>query len=82
MCLAANDWARVPRVYDANTRADAAAVGFDDASISRQVPLPLGERALAMAPHLREEARAALREWSPVPAGQYVPRTPKIHADP
>lgn len=32
MCLAAIYWARLDRIYYANTRADAARIGFDDAS--------------------------------------------------
>ena len=64
MCLAAIYWARIPRLFYANTRTDAAAIGFDDDFIYRQIPLPPGERTLVMQPLLREEALAAFREWS------------------
>ena len=40
MCLAAIYWAHIPQVYYANTRTDAAAIGFDDDFIYRQIPLP------------------------------------------
>lgn len=63
MCLAAIYWARIPRVYYANTRADAAAIGFDDDFIYRQMPLPPGQRSIAMEPLLREAAQASFRQW-------------------
>jgi tRNA(Arg) A34 adenosine deaminase TadA len=63
MCLAAVYWARIPRLYYANTREDAAGIGFDDDFIYRQIALPMGERSLAMEPLLRDEGRAAFREW-------------------
>ena len=37
MCLAAIWWARLESVYYANTRQDAARIGFDDAEIYREV---------------------------------------------
>ena len=64
MCLAAIYWARIPHVYYANTRADAAAIGFDDDFIYQQIPLPPEQRTIAMRPLLRDEALGAFREWS------------------
>ena len=46
MCLASAFWARVDRIVYANTRADAAAIGFDDAFIYDEIPKDPGERAL------------------------------------
>jgi len=63
MCLAAIYWARIPRVYFANTRADAAAIGFDDDFIYRQIPLPPERRSVAMTQLLRDAAQASFREW-------------------
>jgi len=63
MCLAAIYWARIPQVFYANTRADAAAIGFDDDFIYQQIPLPPEKRVIAMTPLLREEARTAFAEW-------------------
>jgi tRNA(Arg) A34 adenosine deaminase TadA len=63
MCLAAIDWARIPRVFYGNTRADAAAIGFDDDFIYREMPLPPGQRAIEMRQLLPEEALATFREW-------------------
>lgn len=63
MCLATIYWARLRRVYYANTRRDAARIGFDDEMIYRQTALPINRRKLPMKPLLREEALAAFREW-------------------
>src|SRR5277367_4411669 len=48
MCLSAMYWARVKKVYYANTRKDAAAIEFDDDFIYREVPLPIAKRSLPM----------------------------------
>ena len=63
MCLAAIYWARIPRVFYGNTRADAAAIGFDDDFIYQQIPLPPDQRAIAMKPLLRQEARQTFADW-------------------
>jgi guanine deaminase len=67
MCLAAIYWARIPKLYYANTRADAAAIGFDDDFIYQQIPLPPEKRALAMEPLLRDEAQRSFGEWQTKP---------------
>ena len=64
MCLAAIYWARIPRVFFGNTRADAAAIGFDDDFIYQQMELPLERRRLAMRPLLSTEAQAAFQAWA------------------
>jgi guanine deaminase len=63
MCLGAIYWARPARVFYANTAADAAAIGFDDAFIYSEIKLPLADRTIPMIPLLREKALAAFREW-------------------
>lgn len=63
MCLAAIYWARLRMVYYANTRRDAARIGFDDARIYREISLPIGRRQVAMRQLLREEAVEAFTEW-------------------
>ena len=70
MCLAAIYWARIPRVYFGNTRADAAAIGFDDDFIYREIPLPVEQRAVQMHSLLRDEAQASFREWQAKPDKQ------------
>lgn len=67
MCLAAIYWARIPTVFYGNTRADAAAIGFDDDFIYQQIPLPPNERAIKMEPLLRETAQKTFRAWAEKP---------------
>jgi tRNA(Arg) A34 adenosine deaminase TadA len=64
MCLAAIYWARIPVLYYANTRRDAARIAFDDAEIYRELALPMRRRKLLMKPLLRQEAMEAFQEWS------------------
>jgi tRNA(Arg) A34 adenosine deaminase TadA len=63
MCLSAIYWARLGRVFYANTHQDAATIDFDDEFIYREVALPIGKRKLKMKQLLREEALAAFAEW-------------------
>ena len=63
MCLAAAYWARVERVVYACTRDDAAAIGFDDAMLYREIALGPGERRVPMVPLLRAEGVEVFREW-------------------
>jgi tRNA(Arg) A34 adenosine deaminase TadA len=63
MCLSAIYWARIRTVYYGNTRRDAAAIGFDDRLIYREVALPIRQRRLKMLPLLRHEALRVFREW-------------------
>jgi guanine deaminase len=46
MCLGAIYWARPKRVVYAATRQQAAAAGFDDAFIYREIVAPIGERRI------------------------------------
>jgi tRNA(Arg) A34 adenosine deaminase TadA len=64
MCLSAIYWARIPAVYFGATRDDAAAAGFDDELLYREIPLPRDKRKVAMRGLLRDEARAAFGVWS------------------
>jgi tRNA(Arg) A34 adenosine deaminase TadA len=63
MCLSAIYWARLGRVFYANTRQDAARIDFDDDFIYREVALPIGKRKLNMKQLLHDEALAAFAEW-------------------
>ena len=67
MCLAAIMWARIDRMVYANTRADAAAIGFDDAWFYEQVALPIDGRALPAQRLLGDEARAVFHLWAKNP---------------
>ena len=63
MCLGAIYWARPDRVYFAGTREDAAAVGFDDALIYDQLPVPPAARVIPMIGMMRAEGQAAFEAW-------------------
>jgi guanine deaminase len=63
MCLGAIYWARPARVFYGGTYKDAAAAGFDDSFIYRQMQLPPAERRIPMIPLMREEAQRAFEEW-------------------
>lgn len=63
MCLSAIYWARLKKVYFANTRQDAAAIGFDDDFIYREIPLALHKRTLVMKQLMRKKAHVAFDEW-------------------
>ena len=65
MCLGAAYWAHLDRVFFAATRADAAAAGFDDELIYKEILLPPDKRPhLPMVQFLRHEALAAFEEWA------------------
>src|SRR6476619_6729551 len=59
MCLAAVYWARIPRLFYGNTRADAAKIAFDDDFIYREVALPIRRRKIPMKQLLHAEALKA-----------------------
>lgn len=63
MCLGAIYWARLDRVYYANTRADAAAIGFDDDFIYREIPLLPAMRSIPGIKVDSAQARAAFAAW-------------------
>ena len=64
MCFGAIYWARLDRVYYANTKADTAQIGFDDQFIYDELELPIGDRLLPMIQLMRDEALAAFQEWA------------------
>ncbi len=63
MCLGAIYWARLDRVYYANTRSDAAAIGFDDDHIYREFDKPIDGRLVPFIQLGSEEARQIFQEW-------------------
>lgn len=63
MCLGAIYWARPDRIYYANTRHDAAGIGFDDSMIYDELVLPLHARKIEMSCIAREEAIRVFKEW-------------------
>ncbi len=63
MCLSAIYWARLKKVYYANTRKDAAGIDFDDDFIYTEVARPISKRKLVMKQMMHKEAFAAFLEW-------------------
>ena len=63
LCLAAIYWSRLGRIYYAATCADAAAAGFDDQALYRELALPAADRSIPMEQALREEAGVAFASW-------------------
>lgn len=63
MCLGALYWARPSRIFYANTKADAAAIGFDDRFIYQEFSLPPGSRTIPQQQILQDEALIAFRIW-------------------
>ena len=64
MCLSAIWWARIEIVYYANTREDAARIGFDDAEVYREVSRNLEDRHIPMKRCNNELARLAMEDWT------------------
>jgi tRNA(Arg) A34 adenosine deaminase TadA len=67
MCLGAIYWARLDRVYYANTRHHAAAIGFDDDRIYQEFSRAPDRRSLPFIRLDLEEARRVFEEWQAKP---------------
>jgi len=67
MCLAAIYWARLQRITYANDRVDAAAIGFDDDAMYREIPLPHGRRRIPTTRMMAHEARIVFAAWESKP---------------
>lgn len=63
MCLGAAYWARVDRLIYANTRKDAAAIGFSDDFIYTELDRSPSRRRLPMIQLMRDEAFLPFAEW-------------------
>ena len=64
MCLSAIYWARLDALYFAGSQTDAAAAGFDDALLYREVALDWNTRNLKSEQHLQSEAQAVFKRWN------------------
>lgn len=66
MCLSAMYWAGISKLFYANTRSDAAAVGFDDSFIYDQIPLAPEKRSVPTLPMtiMRPEAVKVFEMWA------------------
>ena len=63
MCLGAIYWAHLDRIYYANNRSDAAAIGFDDDFIYKELEVKLEDRSTPIINMMREEAMRAFSMW-------------------
>ena len=63
MCLGAIYWARIAKIYFANTAEDAASIGFDDSFIYRELKETHSQRRIPAIQMMREEALAGFRAW-------------------
>jgi Cytosine/adenosine deaminases len=64
MCLSAIYWARIDKLYFANTKDDAKNIGFDDSFIYDQLNLPEEEREISVVRMMRNEAIKAFEIWT------------------
>jgi tRNA(Arg) A34 adenosine deaminase TadA len=63
MCLGAIYWARPKVVYFANTRQDAADIGFDDSMIYEEMNVAIEDRKIPILPIGRSEALPVFLSW-------------------
>ena len=63
MCLGAIYWARIDKIYYANTKSDAAAIGFDDNYIYEELKAEMEHRNLRFIQLLRDEAQHTFKLW-------------------
>lgn len=64
MCLGAIYWARPKVVYFANTRIDAANIGFDDSFIYEEISADISERKIPLIPMRQQAALDVFKAWS------------------
>ncbi|HEX2255981.1 MAG TPA: nucleoside deaminase [Afifellaceae bacterium] len=67
MCLAAIYWARMNRIFFANDREAAAAIGFDDKRIYGEVSRPVADREIPTIRLALPEAADVFAEWRAKP---------------
>ncbi|MDC6465521.1 nucleoside deaminase [Pelagibacteraceae bacterium] len=63
MCLSAIYWARISKVYYANTRTDAHKIDFSDAMIYEELNKTIKDRKIPMQQMMRDEALKAFDLW-------------------
>ena len=64
MCLSAIYWARISKIYYANSRKDAAGIGFQDDFLYKEILLKPGNRKIPAKQFLRSEALKIFRNWN------------------
>ena len=63
MCLSAIYWARIKKIYYANTRSDAQKIDFSDSMIYEELNKTIKDRKIPMHQMMREEAIKAFELW-------------------
>jgi len=63
MCLSAIYWARIDKIYYANTREDARKIDFDDSLIYTELQKNIDKRKISMIQIMRNEALKAFELW-------------------
>lgn len=63
MCLSAIYWAQIDSIFYANTKKDAAKIGFNDSFIYDEIALSKEKRKIATRQILKEEAKSAFKLW-------------------
>ncbi len=63
MCLSGIYWARIDKIYYANTRSDAQKIDFDDSFIYEELKKNIKERKIPMIQMMRNEALIAFELW-------------------
>ena len=63
MCLSAIYWARIDKIYYANTRKDAQKIDFDDSLIYSELLKNVKKRKIPMVQMMRNEALKAFELW-------------------
>lgn len=64
MCLGAIYWARPNKVYYGRKHSDAAKIGFDDAFIYKEIPLPDHKRSIPFEQLGKDFAKKPFEEWA------------------
>jgi len=63
MCLSAIYWARISKIYFANSREDAQKIDFDDSLIYSELQKNINGRKIPMIQMMRNEALKAFEKW-------------------
>lgn len=63
MCLSAAYWARIERIVFANSRAEAAAIGFCDDELYEELNRHFSARSIVMEHHPLPEALQPMQDW-------------------
>jgi tRNA(Arg) A34 adenosine deaminase TadA len=68
MCLSAAYWAHIKRIVFANSRAEAAAIGFCDDALYNELQQPFEKRCMIMEHRPLPNAQAPMAAWANNPA--------------